>query len=136
VRVTRGPREHGHRPAADALFRSAARAYGQRVIGVVLSGVLDDGTAGLAAIKNMGGTAVVQDPTDALFSGMSQSAIEHVQIDYCVSADALPGLLVRLATEPVPHDDPPHDPSGTLTSETDLAEHEPGATVAASAHPR
>src|SRR4029078_1878243 len=84
VRVTKGPRENLFRPAIDPLFRSAAQVYGPAAIGVVLSGNLDDGTAGLWAIKRLGGTAVVQDPDDALFDGMPRSAIERVAIDHVV----------------------------------------------------
>ncbi|HKB04335.1 MAG TPA: chemotaxis protein CheB [Gemmataceae bacterium] len=126
VRVSRGPRENSHRPAADALFRTAARSYGPRVVGVVLSGVLDDGTAGLMAIKRMGGTAVVQDPTDALYSGMPQSALDHVGADYCLPAADLAPLLVRLVGEPLPDASRgfPHPPE-ELEMEADMAELEP-----------
>jgi two-component system, chemotaxis family, protein-glutamate methylesterase/glutaminase len=102
VRVVHGPRENRSRPAVDPLFRSAAITYGPRVIGVVLSGALDDGTAGLLAIKAQAGVAVVQDPDDAVVSGMPRSALEYVNVDYCAPLTEIGPLLVRLAREPAP----------------------------------
>lgn len=97
VRLTKGPRENWARPAVDPLFRSAARSYGAGVVGVVLTGGLNDGTAGLYEIKRAGGTAVVQDPEDAVEPGMPRSALEHVAVDHCLPLARLPGLLARLA---------------------------------------
>jgi len=99
VRITSDPRENGLRPSVDTLFRSAARAYGPDVIGVVLSGTLDDGTAGLIAIKQHGGVAVVQDPTEAVFPGMPASAARFADPDHIVTLDKLPALLTELARE-------------------------------------
>jgi two-component system, chemotaxis family, protein-glutamate methylesterase/glutaminase len=99
VRVTKGPRENRFRPAVDPLFRSAAQVFGPAAIGVVLTGNLDDGTAGLWAIKQLGGIAVVQDPADALFPSMPQSARQNVRVDYSVPLAEIPKLLVQLTTE-------------------------------------
>ena len=99
MRVVRGPKENRHRPAVDPLFRSAAWAYGPRVIGVVLTGNLDDGTAGLWSIKTCGGIAVVQDPSDALYPGMPNNALTYVKVDYSVPLNEMGPLLNRLVRE-------------------------------------
>jgi two-component system chemotaxis response regulator CheB len=97
--VTRGPRENGHRPAVDPMFRSAARHYRRRVIAVVLSGTLDDGSAGLIAVKARGGIAIAQDPADALHSAMPRNAIESDHPDYVVPVSELADLLCTLVQE-------------------------------------
>lgn len=119
IRLARGPRENGHRPAIDVLFRSAARAAGARVIGVVLSGVLDDGTAGLSAITAQGGIAVVQEPQDAMYPGMPLHAIEHVAVEHVATADQLGQLLAQLCKEEVPDVERPTP--DLMEIETDLA---------------
>lgn len=99
VRVVRGPRENRHRPAVDPLFRSAAQVYGPRVIGVILSGMLDDGAAGLVTIHARGGIGVIQDPDDALFPGMPASAMRYDHPTYIVPATEIGPLLARLVHE-------------------------------------
>jgi two-component system, chemotaxis family, protein-glutamate methylesterase/glutaminase len=100
VQATRGPRENWHRPSIDVLFRSAANVHGPRVIGVILSGFLDDGSAGLAAIKRKGGLAIVQDPEDALFPEMPKNALQTVRADYCVPIAQMAQTIVTAVKEP------------------------------------
>jgi two-component system, chemotaxis family, protein-glutamate methylesterase/glutaminase len=97
VTLEAGPRENSARPSVDVLFRSAARAYGRRVVGVVLSGTLHDGALGLAAIKLRGGVTVVQDPGEALFAGMPESALRITEVDHCLAAADIPTRLVELS---------------------------------------
>jgi two-component system chemotaxis response regulator CheB len=100
IALDRGPRINGYRPAIDSLFRTAADTWGRAAVGVVMSGVLDDGTAGLLAIKRRGGTAFVQDPAEALYPGMPNSAIAFVKPDLVASAQALGKALAELASSP------------------------------------
>lgn len=102
VRVTAGPKENGHRPSVDALFGTAAARYGRRVVGVVLSGTGDDGTAGLRAIHEQGGVAVVQDPDDALFPGMPESALAGAHADFVVPLRGIGSLLSDLVRKEQP----------------------------------
>ena len=99
VRVVLGPKENGTRPAADPLFRSVAEDFGPRGAGVVLSGSLDDGTAGLAAIKEAGGLTVVQDPEEAAFPGMPLSAVGYVEPDRVATLKEIPSILVGFVEE-------------------------------------
>lgn len=110
VKIVIGPRENNFRPAVDPLFRSAAWRYGPRTIGIVLSGALDCGTAGLIAIKRRGGLAVIQDPADAMVSDMPRSVLENVQVDHSVPIAGMAELLLRLVREPVRHKAAPASP--------------------------
>ena len=100
ILLRRGPHENRTRPAADVLFRSAAASHGGRVVGVVLTGLLDDGTAGLIAVKRCGGLSVVQDPEDAAWPGMPRNALLRDSVDHAAPLAGMAGLLARLAAEP------------------------------------
>lgn len=121
VRVIRGPQENRYRPAIDALFRSAARAHGPRVVGVVLTGRLDDGTVGLQAIGRCGGVTIVQDPREAEHVSMPASALRHVKVDHCVPLDEIPALLLRLVAEAPASRERPAVPEDVAV-EADIAE--------------
>jgi two-component system chemotaxis response regulator CheB len=126
VRVTQGPPENRHRPSVDVLFRSAARFYGPRVIGVVLSGALDDGTAGLIAIKIRGGLAIVQDPAETFASDMPRNAMKYLQVDEVLRAAAIGPALNRLTHDGV---DPlsAEPPTDDMIQETRIARLDPQA---------
>jgi two-component system, chemotaxis family, protein-glutamate methylesterase/glutaminase len=102
--LTKGPRENGHRPAIDPLFRTAAAARGSHVAGVILSGTLDDGTVGLNCVKEAGGATLVQAPEDALYRDMPQNAIDFVHPDYVQPVEELVDTLVRLTVSAPPRE--------------------------------
>jgi two-component system, chemotaxis family, protein-glutamate methylesterase/glutaminase len=111
ARLTVGPRENGHRPAVDVLFRSAAAARHTRVIGVVLSGTRDDGAAGLAVIKSSGGAAIVQDPEEALYPGMPSNALAHVTVDAVVPSERIAQTISSMVNgQELPDTQPPAQP--------------------------
>ncbi len=123
VKIARGPLENHTRPAIDPLFRSAALHHGAKVIGVVLTGFLDDGTAGLVAVKARGGLAVIQEPADAREPSMPRSALEHVEPDYLLPVAMIGPALTRLAGAPI--DPPVAPPTRLLDYEARTAASEP-----------
>ena len=120
IRVVHGPKENRHRPAIDPLFRSAARWYGAQVIGIVLTGSLDDGTAGLLSIKKAGGLAMVQDPDEAFCSDMPRNALEIVDVDHVASVRKIAKLLLQLTPTKAPENG--RGRSARLKKETKIAE--------------
>ena len=99
MRLTKGPRENFARPAIDPLFRSAAQTYGPNLIGVMLTGGLNDGTAGMYELKQRGGLAIVQNPDEAQSASMPRSVMAHVSVDHCLPVAEIAPLLVRLVSE-------------------------------------
>lgn len=99
VLVKKGPKENNFRPSIDALFRSAAYVYGPRVIGVVLSGLLNDGTSGLWSVKRLGGITIIQEPADAEFPNMPLNVLNYVKVDYSIRASDMGLLVKKLTTE-------------------------------------
>jgi two-component system chemotaxis response regulator CheB len=130
VRVDDGPKENGHRPAIDPLFRSAAKAYGARVTGVILSGVLDDGAAGLFAVARAGGAALVQSPGDAMYPAMPCAALELVDSAFVGTATELALEIESLAGREPPPPAPAAVPLGTLREARLELEVERGSTDA------
>jgi two-component system chemotaxis response regulator CheB len=130
VLCTRGPRENATRPSVDPLFRTAAQAYGARVLAVVLSGTLDDGTVGLAAVKRRGGVALVQDPADATYPGMPASAVQNVAVDAVLPLDGMAAEIVRWVGREVSGSEPPTE--SQVAYEIDVAEMDPAAVLSRS----
>lgn len=121
IRLTRGPKENNSRPAIDVLFRTAAKVYGARVVATVLSGTLDDGTAGLIAVEQRGGLTIVQNPEEAMFDGMPRNAIKNDHVDYVLNIAEIAPLLVKLADQPI--ETPEVEAvSDEMEIETDMAE--------------
>jgi two-component system chemotaxis response regulator CheB len=110
ILITKGAQENRSRPAIDPLFRSAAVVFSNRVIGILLTGYLDDGTAGMIAIQRCGGTCIVQDPADAEYPDMPVNALNQIKMDYCVPLMEMGGLLYQLLAKksgkrtPIPKD--------------------------------
>jgi two-component system chemotaxis response regulator CheB len=121
IRLSRGPKENRFRPAIDPLFRSAAYFHGHRVIGVILSGALDDGAAGIWTIKQHGGIAVVQDPSEAEVESMPRNAIEAVRVDHVARVSEMAALLVKLTKEEVQESNTDAGRSETTQLEIDVA---------------
>ncbi|MBA3965658.1 MAG: chemotaxis protein CheB, partial [Nitrospirales bacterium] len=105
--LSKGPRENLWRPLIDTLFRSAAVSFGTRVVGIILTGYLDDGVAGLLAIQRCGGITMVQDPADALYPHLPNNALAHMQVDYCLPVEGLARQLIQHVKTPIGQEFPP-----------------------------
>lgn len=119
VLVKRGPKENNFRPSIDALMRSAAYLYGARVIGIVLTGYLNDGTSGLWSVKQFGGITIVQSPDDAIYPDMPRNVLEYVDVDYNLPLSEIGPLTNRLVQAPVTHNPPP-DPELLIRAQAEI----------------
>lgn len=126
MRLTHGPKENRFRPAIDPLFRSAAQVFGPRVVGVILTGGLDDGTSGLWAVKRLGGVAVVQDPEEAFMPSMPLSALGQVEVDYTLPLAEMPAVLARLADRTVAEQEGGYEVPEELNIEVKIAKEDNG----------
>lgn len=115
IALTSGPTENRVRPAVDALFRSAAVAYPGRTVGVILTGNLDDGAAGLAAVKQCGGLTVVQDPSEAFAPSMPRAALDATEVDHVAFLDEMGPLIARLVAEPAASTDTTEVPADLVS---------------------
>jgi len=125
MHLSHGPRENFSRPAIDPLFRTAAQAYGPLAIGVILTGNLSDGTAGLWELKQRGGIAIVQDPDEAEVPSMPRSALQHVEVDYRLRLKEIAGLINRMAGEMA--EKTPQPPSSREGPQMSYSAEEPSA---------
>src|SRR4028118_1382134 len=113
-----GPPENRWRPSIDILFRSAGAAYDSRTFGIILSGMLQDGTSGMSAIKRCGGTCIVQDPKQCEYPDMPQSVLDNVEVDYCVPLEQMGAILYEKTRNGVNHHIIPED----VRMEAEIAE--------------
>ena len=122
ILVKKGPKENRFRPSVDALFRSAAYNYGTRTIGIILSGLLDDGSSGLWSIKRLGGTTIVQSPEDALYPDMPVNALEYIEADHILPVSIMAEMIVSLSMEPaLQQSEIQPDDKGRLATELRIA---------------
>lgn len=106
LRLNRGPHENKYRPSIDVLFRSAAVNYGNRTVGIILTGLFEDGTSGMHAIKRSGGICIIQDPAEAQFSDMPRSVLNKINVDYQARLKDIPDIIKEIITHPLPPEIP------------------------------
>jgi two-component system chemotaxis response regulator CheB len=102
IMLTQGPYENKYRPSIDVLFRSAALYFRNRVIGIILTGLLEDGTSGMTAIKKGGGICIVQDPLDASFSDMPESVLNKIKPDFILPVEEICDVINKLLLKMLP----------------------------------